>query len=86
MRRPVLARMLRPSALTMPAVAVCSKPSGLPIAIAISPRLSSAELPSGSGASQGRDVAPTRSSAVSVSGSSPTHSAAASVPSPSITE
>lgn len=36
-RRPVLARMLRPSALTMPAVTVCSNPSGLPMAIAIWP-------------------------------------------------
>jgi hypothetical protein len=53
--------MLRPSALTIPAVAVCSKPSGLPIAIAISPRLSALDLPSTSGCSEVRAPAPTRS-------------------------
>ena len=83
--RPVLARMLRPRALTIPALTVCSKPSGLPIAIAISPRFSSAERPSGTGASVRREALPMRSSARSVSGSSPTHSAADSVPSPSAT-
>ena len=71
--RPVLARMLRPSALTMPAVTVCSKPSGLPIAIAISPRLSTLERPSARGAAMPRARPPMRSSARSVSGSSPTH-------------
>jgi hypothetical protein len=44
--RPVPERMLRPSALTIPAVTVCSKPSGLPIAIAICPRRNERVLPS----------------------------------------
>ena len=79
--RPLPERMLRPSALTMPAVTVCSKPSGLPIAIAISPRLSVAERPSGSGASEPRDMPSMRSTARSVSGSSPTQRASNSRPS-----
>ena len=39
MRRPVLVRSERPSALTTPAVTVQSKPNGLPIAMAIWPTL-----------------------------------------------
>ena len=73
--------MLRPSALTMPAVTVCSKPSGLPIAIAISPRRSSAEWPSSSGVSEPRDMPSMHSTARSVSGSSPTQRASNSRPS-----
>ena len=65
----------------MPAVTVCSKPSGLPIAIAISPRLSSAERPIGSGVSPPRDMPSMCSSARSVSGSSPTQRASNSRPS-----
>jgi len=79
--RPVPARMLRPSALTMPAVTVCSKPSGLPMATAISPRRSSAERPNGRGASEPRDMASMHSTARSVSGSSPTDRASNSRPS-----
>ncbi len=73
--RPVPERMLRPSALTMPAVTVCSKPSGLPIAIAISPRRSAADEPSASGDSEPRDMPSMHSTARSVSGSSPTERA-----------
>ena len=80
-RRPVPERMLRPSALTMPAVTVCSKPSGLPIAMAISPRLSTAERPSASGSSAPCDMPSMHSTARSVSGSSPTKRASNSRPS-----
>ena len=70
--RPVLARMLRPSALTMPAVTVCSKPSGLPMAMAISPRLTPAERPKRRLRSAPLDRPSMCSTARSVSGSSPT--------------
>jgi len=45
-RRPFWARSERPTALTMPAVTVDSKPSGLPMAMAICPGLILLELPS----------------------------------------
>ncbi len=45
--RPVVARSVRPSADTTPAVTVDSKPSGLPMAIASWPRRSALEFPSG---------------------------------------
>ena len=48
--RPVVARSERPSAEITPAVTVNSKPSGLPIAIAIWPRRNVFELPSGANA------------------------------------
>ena len=68
--RPVLARSERPSAETTPAVTVDSKPSGLPIAMTSWPRLSRRESPSGA---NGRvRLSLIRTSARSVSGSSPT--------------
>ena len=68
--RPVRARSERPSAETTPAVTVDSKPSGLPIATTSWPRRSRLELPS---VAAGRVTgASTRTSARSVSGSSPT--------------
>src|SRR5207249_1180300 len=45
-RRPEVARMVRPSALTTPADTVELKPSGLPIATTSWPTRSAAELPS----------------------------------------
>ena len=68
--RPVRARSERPSAETTPAVTVDSKPSGLPMAITSWPRRSRLESPSvAAGSVTG---ASTRTSARSVSGSSPT--------------
>ena len=68
--RPVRARSERPSAETTPAVTVDSKPSGLPIATTSWPRRSRLESPSvAAGSVTG---ASTRTSARSVSGSSPT--------------
>ena len=85
MVRPLCARMLRPSALTMPAVTVCSKPSGLPMAMAISPRFSPAERPSGACVRLPLDTPSMCSTARSVSGSSPTKRALNSRPSSSET-
>jgi hypothetical protein len=81
MSRPDWARMLRPSALTTPAVTVAWKPSGLPIAMTSWPGLSAAESPR---SAVGSPVAPRRSTARSVSGSSPTNSAAYCAPSGSV--
>ncbi len=67
--RPVRDCSERPSADTTPVVTVASKPSGLPIAIAICPRRSFEELPSLAAGSV--TSASTRTSARSVSGSSP---------------
>ena len=73
--RPEVARSDRPSAETMPAVTVDSKPSGLPIATTSWPRLRALELPSvAAGVPAGSSV---RSSARSVSGSSPSTLASA---------
>ena len=66
--RPDFARRLRPSAETTPAVTVDSKPSGLPMAMAIWPRFSSLESPR---AAKGSQSPLARSKARSVSGSSP---------------
>ena len=44
-RRPVCARIERPSALTMPAVTVCWNPNGLPIAMATWPTRTRDESP-----------------------------------------
>ena len=68
--RPVRARNERPSAETTPAVTVDSKPSGLPIATTSWPRRSRFESPSAAAGSV--TGASTRTSARSVSGSSPT--------------
>ena len=76
--RPPRAGRLRPSALTMPAVTVKSKPSGLPTATASWPGCSAAELPSVSAAA-GCDSM--RSTAMSVEASRPTSRALPSVPS-----
>ncbi len=70
MSRPERARSDRPSAETTPVVTVDSNPSGLPMAITSWPRLSSLELPSAAAGSV--TGASTRTSARSVSGSSPT--------------
>ena len=68
--RPLRARSERPSAETTPAVTVDSKPSGLPMAMTSWPRLSVLESPSGAAGSA--TSSSTRTSARSVSGSSPT--------------
>jgi len=67
-RRPFWARSERPTALMMPAVTVDSKPSGLPIAMAICPGLSFLELPSR--AAGKRSVVSARSTAMSCRGRS----------------
>ena len=67
--RPVRDCSERPSAETTPAVTVASKPSGLPMAMAIWPRLSFELSPSFAAGSE--TSASTLSSARSVSGSSP---------------
>ena len=77
--RPVRDCSERPSAETTPAVTVASKPSGLPIAMAIWPRRNfelSPSVAAGSATSSS-----TRSSARSVSGSSPSTRACNSRPS-----
>ena len=67
--RPAPDCSVRPSAEMTPVVTVASKPSGLPIAIAICPRFSFEELPS---FAAGRAALESmRNSARSVSGSSP---------------
>src|SRR5476649_1283939 len=77
--RPEVARSERPSADTTPAVTVDSKPSGLPIATTSWPRRSALESPSAAaGVPAGRSV---RSSARSVSGSSPSTRASRALPS-----
>ena len=81
--RPVRARRERPSADTTPVVTVDSKPSGLPMAMTSCPRLSSLELPSAAAGSV--TGASTRSSARSVSGSSPTTLAVRLLPSTVVT-
>jgi hypothetical protein len=68
-RRPFWARSDRPTALTMPAVTVDSKPNGLPMAIATWPGLTRLELPSLAAGRLSRASA--RSTAMSVSGSRP---------------
>ena len=68
-RRPFCARSERPTALTMPAVTVDSKPNGLPMAMAIWPGLILLELPSL--AAGRRSVVSALSTAMSVSGSRP---------------
>ena len=75
--------MTGPSAETTPVVTVDSKPSGLPMAMTSWPRLSSLELPSGAAGSV--TGASTRTSARSVSGSSPTTRAARLRPSTVVT-
>ena len=78
-RRPLRDRSDRPSAETTPAVTVDSKPSGLPIATTRCPRFSVFELPSvAAGVPRGSAA---RSSARSMSGSSPSTSACVSPPS-----
>jgi hypothetical protein len=59
-------RMLRRSALTIPAVTVCWNPSGLPMAMAMSPCLSSDERPRVAATSAPRDKPSTCSTARSV--------------------
>ena len=81
-RRPERARSDRPRALTTPAVTLAWKPYGLPTAIAIWPTRSACESPS--------CAAPTlaagrRRTARSVSGSSPTSSAAKRAPPAAVT-
>ena len=71
-RRPLYARRLRPSALTTPAVTVCWKPYGLPIAIASWPTRKPRDEPSVAAVNP---LAPMRITATSVSGSSPITSA-----------
>jgi len=66
--RPVEARIERPSADTTPDVTVHSKPSGLPMAMAIWPRRSRLESPSGATSVK---LPSARTSAMSVSGSRP---------------
>ena len=79
MSRPLRERKDRPVALTTPAVTVCSKPSGLPMAIASCPGLMVFESCS---SSDGAEKCPSvRITAISVSGSSPTMRAAARWPS-----
>ena len=68
--RPVEARSERPSADTTPAVTVDSKPSGLPMAITSCPRRSRRESPRVAAGNVSGSL--TRTSARSVSGSSPT--------------
>ena len=68
-RRPFCARSERPTALTMPAVTVDSKPSGLPMAMAICPARRFLELPSRAAGSV--SLVSARSTAMSVSGSRP---------------
>ena len=76
--RPVRARIERPRPLTMPAVTVCRKPYGLPIAIAICPTRKPARVAEPAPV---RDPgAATLSTARSESGSSPTTSAPAAAP------
>src|SRR5256886_7350151 len=70
--RPPTERNERPSALTTPAVTVLWKPSGLPIATTSWPTRSAPESPSSATVSE---TGGTRSTARSVSGSSPTSSA-----------
>ena len=77
--RPVRDCSERPSAETTPAVTVASKPSGLPMAMAIWPRLSFELSPSRAAGSV--TFSSTRSSARSVSGSSPSTRACNSRPS-----
>ena len=72
----------RISALTMPMVAVPSRPNGLPMATTMSPTLSSSELPSGT---NGRSGASILRSATSVPMSRPTSRASNTRPSPSAT-
>jgi hypothetical protein len=80
--RPVRARNERPSAEITPVVTVDSKPSGLPIATASWPRRKRLESPS---VAAGRlRTAPARSSARSVSGSSPSSRASMLRPSGSV--
>ena len=69
--KPLGARSGRWTALTMPRVALRSRPKGLPIASTSSPTRIAAESPSGSGRSA-RELASTLSSAMSVEGSLPT--------------
>ena len=77
--RPVRDCSERPSAETTPVVTVASKPSGLPMAMAIWPRLSFALSPSFAAGSE--TSASTLKSARSVSGSSPSTRAWSSRPS-----
>ena len=68
-RRPFWARSERPTALTMPAVTVDSKPNGLPMATATCPGRTFLELPRRAAGS--RSLVSARSTAMSVSGSRP---------------
>ena len=79
--RPDFPRSERPSALTTPAVTVLWKPSGLPSAIASWPATTRCESPSVAGV---RSLASMRTTARSLSGSSPTRSATACRPSFSV--
>ena len=72
MSRPERERSERPSALTTPVVTVVWKPSGFPIAITSCPGRSTRESPS---STLGRSRDWIRTTARSVSGSSPTRSA-----------
>ena len=77
--RPLSARSERPTALTMPAVTVDSKPRGLPMAIAIWPGRTVLELPS---LADGKvSLVSALSTARSVSGSRPMARAANERPS-----
>src|SRR5437762_2355936 len=80
--RPPTERNERPSALTTPAVTVLWKPSGLPIAMTSCPTRSAAESPNSATVSE---TGGTRMTARSVSGSSPTSSAATGRPSANAT-
>jgi hypothetical protein len=79
--RPDCARSDRPSALTTPVVTVAWKPNGLPIAIATWPTRTRRDSPSTAG---GTPSAAIRTTARSVSGSSPTSVAGTRRPSASI--
>ena len=80
--RPDCVRSERPSALTTPAVTVQSKPNGLPTATAIWPTRSADESPNATGVRSG---ACSRTTARSVSGSSPTRWPGSLRPSSSVT-